>query len=209
MERHFKNCKIEIGGCLCALKHYWLIFALTVLIFGFEVLGGVISGSLSLLSDAGHVLGDAGAILAALLISYLVYQRPDLESRLRELGAYIHGTLLILVAGWVILEAVRRAQNPQEVIAAPMMLFAAAGGAANYFQHQLLKRVGENITRTGMSWHILSDLWQSAAVVITGAAIQLTGRPEIDLMVSFGIALVIAFGGGRLINSGRNAYHNH
>ncbi|HEY4475347.1 MAG TPA: cation diffusion facilitator family transporter [Candidatus Paceibacterota bacterium] len=209
MERHFRNCKIEIGVCLCDFKRYWLIFGITVFIFGFEVLGGIISGSLSLLSDAGHVLGDLAATSAALAISYRIYQNADSSARVRALGAYFHGGLLILIAGWIIFESVERMRFQEKIAVTPMTVCAVLGGIGNYLQHRILLQGAPNLTRKGMQWHILSDLWQSVAVVLTGLLIAATGKPEIDLVASIMIAAAMLFGGCRLIFWAKNSHEHY
>ena len=209
MERHFRNCTIEIGVCLCDFKRYWIILGITFAIFVLEIIGGLASDSLALLSDAGHVFGDLAATAAALVITYRIYKNTTSSARVRVLGAYFHGGLLILISGWVIFESIERMKFQQEIAVTPMTACAALGGVGNYLQHRILLQGAPNLTRKGMQWHILSDLWQSVAVVLTGILIAATGKPEIDLVVSIMIAAAMIFGGFRLVFWAKDGREHH
>ncbi len=211
MRGHFRNCTIEVGECLCDFRRYWIVFVITLGILILEIIGGIISGSLALLADAGHVASDLIAILTAIAIAYLVYRRSDWEGGARSSGAYIHGVLLFAIALLVFLEALGRMENQNQIRSGTMMTIAFFGGAGNYLQHRIL-RAGRrtHVTQRGIEWHILSDLWQSVAVLLSGALILLTQKAAIDLVVSIAIATAMVFGGAKLITLGRKVSpHSH
>ncbi len=174
-----------------------------------EIVGGLMSGSLALLSDAGHMLGDFGAISAAIIIAYLAFKNQKLDHKARRAGAYIHGLLLLLSAAWVLIESIHRVNHPLEINIGPMIAFAAIGGLGNYCQHRILCASEKNITRTGMHWHIQTDLWQSVAIIAASLLIAITGKTNIDLIVSVAIALVMAFGGLVMLVLGIQGQHQH
>jgi len=107
------------------------------------------------------------------------------------------------------LESVERMRFQEKIAVTPMTVCAVLGGIGNYLQHRILLQGAPNLTRKGMQWHILSDLWQSVAVVLTGLLIAATGKPEIDLVASIMIAAAMLFGGCRLIFWAKNSHEHY
>lgn len=211
MSGHFEDCGFEIDErCLCDFKRYRRILLVTLAIFALELVGGYATHSLSLLSDSFHVLSDVGASVIAIIVAYLAYKRAEHAEDIKSLGASIQGFLLILSAGWIIYEAIDRLSDEHQILSTPMIIITLMGGFGNYIQHIMLSGAKDDATRRAMRWHILSDLWQSLAVAITGCAVALTGNNKIDTVASICIASVMIFGGCVIMKGGSyHKDHNH
>jgi cobalt-zinc-cadmium efflux system protein len=173
-------------------------FVLTLLILLVEVVGGIASHSLALLSDAGHVLTDIVALGLAWFATVRAEKPADARNtygyhRTGILAALANAITLILIVVWIAYEAVQRLQHPQAVT--PWIMFAAAavGIAVNlYIGLGLRAEGGENLNARGAMLHALGDVGASAGVIVGGLVILLTGWVYADPLISLGIALLIA-----------------
>ena len=170
-----------------------------------EVIGGLLSNSLALLSDAGHMLMD----ILALLLSFLALRfatRPATEKqtfgfyRLEILAALINGTVLLALSLFIFYEAYQRLIEPQEIKGLLMLGVAAIGLGANIVS-ALLLRAGshENLNVKGAFLHVVGDLLSSVGVIFGGAIILLTGWKAIDSILSFMIGGIILIGAYKLL----------
>lgn len=189
-----------------------------LIIWGVQMIGSAVSGSLALLADTSHVAIDLLALCFSAAASSLSLAYPHKEHSVRKAGGYVNALLLALVGFWIGYEAIRRAQHPGEIIGLPMILAAAIGGLGNYVQHSIISRgdshetCAHTATHTGAKWHVLSDLWQSVAVVVTAAAIMITGKTVLDLIISGAISALMlywAFRLGRMNFKGQTPAHHH
>jgi cobalt-zinc-cadmium efflux system protein len=164
-----------------------------------EVVGAVLSGSLALLADAGHMSSDAIG-LAVALIATVVAARPATDrhtfgfQRVEVLAALLNGVLLSVVALWVAVEGVRRLLDPAEpeVQALPLLVIAAVGLVAN-LAAMLILRGGDrrSLNMRGAYLEVLGDLLGSVAALTAGAVILLTGFAKADAIASLVIAALI------------------
>ena len=178
------------------IRRYWLVLGIAVLIFLIEVLGGIISNSLALLSDAGHVLADAAAVIISLITAYQAGKNPEKEKKIRSIGVYLNAGILGLLSILIFWEACQRFQSPAKIAGGIMFWSAIAGMVLNYVQHRILKTAGHeehHLTHQAISWHILSDFWQSLAVVAASILIALTGKIIIDPLLSLAVSAVMAY----------------
>jgi cobalt-zinc-cadmium efflux system protein len=173
------------------------VFALTLAILVVELVGAVLSGSLALLADAGHVLADgAGIGLALLAIRFAARpatpQRTFGYYRLEILAAVVNAVLLFGVAGFVLIEAWRRLTEPPAVASGLMLAVAAVGLAANAVSLWLL-RDGQktSLNLRGAYLEVWGDLLGSVAVLVAAAVIALTGFRAADPIASALIAALI------------------
>ncbi len=182
----------------------WTLVLLGI-VMAFEIAGSYYSNSLALLSDAGHMLTDALAIGLA-IFAVTMACRPASPRvtygyyRLEILAALANGILLGLIALWLFYQAYNRLVEPPEVDGGVVMIVAAVGLVANVGGLILLRggaRHGLNVR--GAAMHVLSDALSSAAVVVGGGAIALTGWYRIDPILSAMIGLVIVVGAFRLV----------
>jgi cobalt-zinc-cadmium efflux system protein len=172
-----------------------IVFGITLAVMVFEVIAGVVSGSLALLADAGHMLTDVAGIGLALTAIYLA-ARPATEGRtygwyrLEILAAVVNAMLLFAVGIWVLIEAGRRFQNPPEIQSGLMLAVAVVGLIANVVSARLLmegQRVSLNMR--GAYLDVLGDLLGSAAVIIAAVVITVTGDEIADPIASVVIVL--------------------
>jgi cobalt-zinc-cadmium efflux system protein len=183
---------------------------LTSLILVAEIVGGVFTHSLALLSDAAHVFTD----VFALFLSYLAHRlsrRPPSRSRTygwhraEVFAAALNGATLVVIGVGIIREAWERFQAPPAVKAGPMLAVAAAGLIANAI---VLLRLGghshRDLNLRAAYLHVLGDLLASVGVVVAAVIMQLTGVYLVDPILSALIALAIIFSSVRLL---REAMH--
>lgn len=191
-------------------KRYWKVLGLSFLIFIVEIIGGLMSGSLALLSDAGHVFADKIAILISIYVAYLVIQKRFPENQIRSWGAKINALLLGLIAFWIFWEAWQRILQPKEILTGIMFWVALIGAALNYIQHRILetaKQHEKHLTHKAIDIHILSDLGQSLAVIAASILIKLTGQTIFDPIFSMIVALTMTYWSVKLFYS-KPTHHN-
>ena len=170
-----------------------------------EVVGGLLSNSLALLADAGHMFTDVGA-LSLSLVAMRLAQRPPSPTktygyvRLEILAALINGAALLFIAGFILKEAWGRFSSPPDVNAPLMMGVAVVGLAVNVTGALLLRsQVGENLNVRGAYLHVLGDLLGSVGAITAGVLMLTTGWMLADPLISVVIALLILFGAWRLV----------
>jgi cobalt-zinc-cadmium efflux system protein len=160
------------------------------------VIAGLRAHSLALLSEAGHNLSDFLALLLSLVAVYLQSRPPSATKtfgyhRAGVLAALINAASLVVISFFIFYEAFRRLQNPEHVHAGTMMWVAAAGVAMNGVIAFLLYRAGGDVNIRSALIHEVGDTLSTAAVIIGGWAILLTGKYWIDSALSFGIGALI------------------
>jgi cobalt-zinc-cadmium efflux system protein len=170
-----------------------------------EAVGGILTRSLALLSDAGHVLADVGALAMALVALGVASRPPTLRKsfgyhRLEVLAALGNGlTLWVLVAfiGW---EAVRRLAQPVDVDVPGMLGVAGVGLAANVASAVLLARVAEaGLNLRAALLHVIGDLLGSVGTIVAGAVMWATGWTRADPVASLFICALIMVSSWTLI----------
>jgi cobalt-zinc-cadmium efflux system protein len=174
--------------------------AVLVLTVGFtvvEIVGGLLTDSLALLADAGHMFSDTFAIglaLAALVLA----GRPSTPrrsfgfQRAEILAAFVNGLTLVLVSGWIVWEAVQRFRDPPDVLGGWMLLVALAGLVVNTVSAGILWRSERgSLNMQAALRHVLADVLGSVGVVVAAVVIILTGWTVVDPLVSLAIALLI------------------
>ena len=162
-----------------------------------EAIGGIISGSLALLADAGHMLTDTASLFLAWLAARLSRRPADrLRSygyhRLQILAAFINGIAFIALVVWIVVEAVRRLLEPVEVLGGLMLVIAVLGLLVNAVAFAILhggQRADLNLR--GASLHVLGDLLGSVAAITAAVVILWTGWMPIDPLLSVLVALLI------------------
>jgi cobalt-zinc-cadmium efflux system protein len=185
---------------------YSLFLSLIILVA--EVVGGVMSNSLALLSDAGHVLAD---IFALGLSWYAVRQAEKLSNshmtfgyhRIGVLVAIVNAVTIFLIAAIIIFEAYRRFQSPPAVNSALMSGVAAVGLVANLFvTFWLRKEQKSNINIRSVFWHAMGDALASLGVIAGGIIILITGQRSVDPIVSVLISLIILYAAWSILKEG-------
>jgi len=173
------------------------VLAITLGIMVAEVVAGLVSGSLALLADAGHMLTDVSGIGLALFAIHFA-ARPASEGRtygwyrLEILAAVVNALLLFAVGAWVLLEAWRRFSSPPEIRSGLMLAVATIGLVANAVSAWLLSDgQRQSLNMRGAYLEVLGDLLGSAAVIVAAIVIALTGWVQADPIASVLIGLLI------------------
>jgi cobalt-zinc-cadmium efflux system protein len=178
--------------------------AVTLVILAGEVIGGILSNSLALLSDAGHVLTDAFA-LGLSLIAALIMKRPsDYRAtygyqRIGLLAALLNGASLVVMAVFIFVETYKRLLSPPEINSSLMLVIATAGFAGNIAMAFILSRGHKDLNIQSAWLHVLGDTVSSAGVIIAGIVIKFTGWTVADPIASGVVGVMIIIGGGRVI----------
>lgn len=182
-----------------------IVLALTAAFMLVEFLGGLWTHSLALLSDSAHMLSDVASLAISVVALKLTARAATSEKtygflRAEVLAAFMNALALVILAGMIVMEALERFSTPQEILSTPMILIATAGLLVNLVGIKLLhSSQHHNLNLRGAYLHIMGDLLGSVAALISGVAIQLTGKSMIDTVMSLAIAVLIVLSGGRLL----------
>jgi cobalt-zinc-cadmium efflux system protein len=168
-----------------------------------EVIGGLISNSLALISDAGHMLADVSALCLCLLALWFGGRPANLKKtygyyRLEILSALANGVLLLGITVVILIEAYHRVRNPTPVKVGPMIGVTGFGLVLNLVALRLLHRKGSMNIR-GAFLHVLGDTLSSLGVIAGAAVIWWTGWVQVDPIISAGISIVIVINAFRLV----------
>src|SRR5207244_6428821 len=161
-----------------------------------EVIGAFWSGSLALLSDAGHMATDAAALGLALFAARIARRPPSRRAsygyaRAEVLAAFINALALLALVVFIAIEAVRRLLAPQPVAGGAVLAIAFVGLVVNLTSAWMLARAGASLNARSALLHVLSDLLGSVAAIIAGAVIVFTGWTPIDPILSLAVSLLI------------------
>ena len=178
--------------------------ALTCVVLAVELIGGLVSHSLALLADAGHVLTDVFALgLAWFAVSQANRPADARRSygyhRVGILAALVNSATLIVIVLAIAYEAIRRLANPEPVQGGVVIVAALVGIAINAFVAFGLRGDARNLNVRAALLHVIGDIGASVGVVVAGAVILLTGWLYVDALLSLAIAVLIAFGAWRIV----------
>lgn len=179
-------------------KKLVLVLIITLTVFAVQVVGALISNSLALLADAGHMLTDATGVAIALIASIIAAlpassKRTFGYLRVEVLAALANGIVLGVIAVVIFVQAIARIGSDVEVHSVPMLIAATIGAAANLVS-LLILRSGqkESLNVRGAYLEVLGDLIGSVAVIIAAIIIMVSGWMIIDQIASLAIAILIA-----------------
>ncbi|HLT64659.1 MAG TPA: cation diffusion facilitator family transporter [Pseudohongiella sp.] len=175
-----------------------LAFVLTAGFMLLEFAGGLWSGSLALIADAGHMLTDASALALAWLAFRIGKRQADHRRtfgylRFEVLASLVNGLALFAIAIWISIEAWQRAQSPHEILTGPMLAIAVAGLLINLLVFRILTRGGDSdhLNVQGAVLHVLGDLMGSVAAIVAAVIIYFTGWTLADPLLSVLVAVLI------------------
>lgn len=194
-------------------RHRWRLavsFALIGSFFVVELVSGLISGSLSLMSDAGHMAADV-VTLGAALVATRIAARPDTTGR-RSYGSYraevfaslLAVALMLGVAVYVVVEAIGRIGRTAEISTGPMMVVGALGLVVNVIALLLLRAgAAESLNVKGAYLEVVADTAGSVGVIVAGWLVAATGQPVWDTVVALAIGAFVAV---RAVALGRQVF---
>jgi len=186
-------------------RRLWIALGINLALLVFGVVGGLITGSLAVLADAGHVLSDAGAIALALFAARLAtlpaagrrtfgYQRSEV------LAALVNGLTLVAISVLIAVAAIGRFGDPPEIEGWGVLAIGVIGLAGNLLATWVLARgQREDINLEGALRHSVADALGSIGVLVAGAWVLLGGSPVVDPIVGLLIALLVLASSWRLI----------
>ena len=175
----------------------WLVFVISVSIFVIEIVGGILSNSLALISDSLHVLLDFSAIGIS-LVAFRIAKKPHSTKlsfgfhRIEIVAALVNGITLILVSCFIFYESYKRFLEPQDIQINMLIGFAVVGFAANLAMMFILKKDSHsNLNIKGSYTHVIGDTLSSIGVIVGGIIMSFTNYPIIDPIISVGIGILI------------------
>ncbi|HET6999596.1 MAG TPA: cation diffusion facilitator family transporter [Solirubrobacterales bacterium] len=186
-------------------RRMWIALAINVAMLLAGVVGGILTGSLALLADAGHVLSDVGAIVLALIAARLALlpaagRRTFGYQRSEVLAALVNGLVLVAISVAIAIAAVGRLSDPPSIDGAGVLVLGVFGLAGNLVATVVLARgQREDINLEGVLRHSVADALGSLGVVVAGAFVLLGGSAIIDPIVGLLIAALILASSWRLI----------
>ncbi len=175
-----------------------------------EVVGGLLTGSLALLADAGHMLSDNLSLGLALFAAWLAGKPATPERsfgyrRAEILAALANGVALVAISIWVFVEAFSRLREPTEVLGTPMLAVATLGLLVNVAGAFILSRSGgESLNVEGAMRHVIADALGSVGAMAAAGVIILTGWRYADPLISTAIGLLILASSWRLLRDSTN-----
>jgi cobalt-zinc-cadmium efflux system protein len=187
----------EHGGRARSRRALGLVLVLTAGYTIVEVVAGVLTGSLALLADAGHMLGDVAALGLALGAAWLASRPATPErsfgfQRAEILAALVNGLALVAIAIWVFVEAIGRLDDPPEILGGWMLAVALLGLAVNLVAAGILARAAaESLNVQAALRHVFADLASSIGVAAAAIVVIATGWRQADPLAGMGIALLI------------------
>lgn len=181
-------------------------FLLTAAFSLVEVTAGILSNSLTLLADAGHMVLDAGALGLAWFALRLSL-RPAAGRltygyhRVQVLAAFLNGLMLTALVAWILSEAYQRFLTPEPMTPLPALVVASIGLLVNLLAYRWLHHGKDNINVQAAALHVLGDLLGSVAAIAAALTVHFTGWTRVDPLLALIIAAVLARGAWRVLKT--------
>jgi cobalt-zinc-cadmium efflux system protein len=182
-----------------------IALALTAALLVVEVIGGVLSNSIALLADAGHMLTDVAALGLAMFVAWFSRQPTTPQKtfgylRGEILAAFVNGATLLLISAWILWTAVVRLRSPEEVKSGLMLAVSAVGLVVNLIAARVLFTSSKHSLNTrGAYLHVLGDLLATVGTLAAAIAIRYTGWLMADPIASILTTVLIMRGAWRLV----------
>jgi cobalt-zinc-cadmium efflux system protein len=187
-------------------RRMWIALAINASLLAATVAGGIVTGSLALLADAGHLLSDLGAIALGLFAAAIAARpagprRTFGFQRTEVLAALVNGVALVAIGVLIVIAAIGRLSDPPDVEGVGVVILGVVGLAGNLGATWVLARGGrEDLNLEGVLRHSIADALGSIGVVVSGTVILATGWQLIDPLASLAIAALILVSSWRLIS---------
>ena len=188
-------------------KTLWVTLILTLFFTIVEIVGGLLSNSLALLSDSAHMMSDVLALGLSMLAIYLATKNSNNKYtfgylRFEILASFLNGLALAVIAIGIFIEGIKRIINPREVDLPLMLTVASIGLLVNIILTIVLSRSMKeenNLNVKSALWHFIGDLLNSVGVIVSAILIYFTNFAIIDPLISIVIGGVIFIGGAKII----------
>lgn len=188
-------------------KTLWITLILTLFFTIVEIVGGLLSNSLALLSDSAHMISDVFALGLSMTAIYLATRKPNHKYtfgylRFEIIASFLNGLTLAIIAIGIFVEGIKRMINPQEVDLQLMLIIASIGLIVNIVLTIVLSRSvkdEDNLNVKSALWHFIGDLLSSIGVIASSVLIYFTGITIFDPLISMVIGGIIFTGGAKII----------
>lgn len=185
----------------------WITLLLTLFFTIVEIVGGLLSNSLALLSDSAHMISDVIALGLSMTAIYLATRPPNAKYtfgflRFEIIASFLNGLALCVIAVGIFIEGIRRFIHPEEMEFKLMLIIACIGFTVNLVLTIVLSRSmreEENLNVQSALWHFLGDLMSSAGVIIAAIVIYFTDWLFFDPLISMVIGGIIFVGGAKIL----------
>ncbi|ASS67480.1 cobalt-zinc-cadmium efflux system protein [Paenibacillus sp. RU4T] len=192
-------------------KTLWITLLLTLFFTIVEIVGGLLSNSLALLSDSAHMISDVIALGLSMTAIYMASRQPDARFtfgylRFEIIASFLNGLALAVISVGIFVEGIRRFLHPEPIQYGLMLAIASIGLVVNLVLTIVLSRSmkeEDNLNVKSALWHFFGDLLSSVGVIVSALLILLTGRVWFDPLISLVIGGIIFIGGARIT---REAY---
>ena len=187
------------------VRNLRIALVLTAALLVVEVVGGILSNSIALLADAGHMLTDVAALGLALFVAWFSRQPSSPQKtfgylRWEILAAFVNGATLLLISAWILWQAIIRLRAPEPVSGGLMLAVAVSGLVVNIIAARVLVRSSShNLNARGAYLHVLGDLLASVGTVAAAIAIRYTGWLAADPVASILTTALIMRGAWQLV----------
>ena len=188
-------------------KTLWITLILTLTFTVVEVVGGILSNSLALLSDSAHMISDVIALGLSMTAIYMASRKPDRRFtfgfvRFETIAAFLNGLTLMVIAGGIFYQGIGRLIRPEPIQLGLMLSIAVVGLVVNIVLTTVLSRSMEeekNLNVQSALWHFIGDLLSSVGVIVAAVLIYFTGFVFFDPIISMVIGGIIFAGGFRIL----------
>ena len=191
-------------------RYLGIALAITATFFIIELVGGILTNSLALLTDAWHMLNDVLALSFGLIAAWLALRPRTVKRtygyyRAEILAAFLNGIFLSVIVVFIFYQAIQRIQQPAPVESMNMLIIAVLGLAANGLSAVVLSRSkDESMNVRGAFLHVLADTLGSVGAISAGLIMYFTGWYQADPLISMMIGVLIFYSSGRLIRDSLN-----
>ncbi|AST06350.1 cation transporter [Anoxybacillus flavithermus] len=200
---HLPHVKVQTTS----KKALWTTLLLTAFFTIVEVIGGILSNSLALLSDSAHMASDVIALGLSMIALYLASRPPNKKFtfgylRFEIIASFLNGLALVVIAVGIFVEGVRRFIHPESIQFSFMLTIATIGFIVNLVLTIVLSRSmkeEENLNVKSALWHFIGDLLSSIGVIISAILIYFTGLYVFDPLISVVIGTIIFVGGAKIV----------
>jgi cobalt-zinc-cadmium efflux system protein len=188
-------------------KTLWITLGLTLFFTIVEIIGGLLSNSLALLSDSAHMISDVLALGLSMIAIYLATRPPNARFtfgylRFEIVASFLNGLALAIISVGIFVEGIRRFIKPETIDFKLMMVIASIGLVVNIVLTMVLSRSmkeEENLNVQSALWHFIGDLLSSVGVIVSAILIYFTGLLWFDPLISMVIGCIIFAGGWKII----------
>ncbi|GMB09912.1 cobalt-zinc-cadmium efflux system protein [Thermolongibacillus altinsuensis] len=188
-------------------KTLWITLALTLFFTIVEIIGGILSNSLALLSDSAHMASDVIALGLSMVALYLATRQPNKTFtfgylRFEIIASFLNGLALTIIAIGIFIEGIRRFIHPENIDFQLMIVIASIGFIVNLVLTIVLSRSmkeEENLNIKSALWHFIGDLLSSIGVIISAVVIYFTNFYFFDPLISMVIGGIIFVGGAKIV----------